>query len=182
LPAAAHFSRVWYPQMTDTILGAGLEAMGRREFTKLLGSAAVTWLSGAHAQQAKPVRRIGVFTNLAADDPESQARLGAFVQGLQQLDWAIGSNVRIDYRWGTTDIDRYRQYAAELVALSPDVILAVAGAAVTAVQQATHDIPIVFVGSIDPVGSGLVASLARPGGNATGRRMTFAGAARTFSD
>lgn len=142
--------------------------MGRREFIKLLGSAAVTWLSGAHAQQAKPVRRIGVFTNLAADDPESQARLGAFVQGLQQLAWVIGSNVRIDYRWGTTDIDRYRQYAAELVALSPDVILAVAGAAVTAVQQATHDIPIVFVGSIDPVGSGLVASLARPGGNATG--------------
>jgi ABC-type uncharacterized transport system substrate-binding protein len=122
----------------------------------------------ANAQQGERMRRIGVFTNLAADDPESQVRIGAFLQGLQQSGWAIGSNVRIDYRWGTYDIDRYRQYAAELVALSPDVILCVAGAAMTALQRATRTVPLVFVGAIDPVGAGQVASLARPGGNATG--------------
>ena len=140
--------------------------MRRRAFIKLVGGAAA-WPLAARAQQAG-MRRIGVFTNLAADDPESQARIGAFLQGLQQSGWTIGSNVRIDYRWGTTDYARYHQYAADLVALSPDVILCVAGAALTSLQQATRTIPIVFVGAIDPVGAGQVASLARPGGNATG--------------
>src|SRR5262245_23257690 len=142
--------------------------MKRRELITLLGGAAAAWPLAARAQQATGMRRIGVFTNLAADDPESQARIGAFLQGLQQSGWTIGSNVRIDYRWGTTDYARYHQYAAELVALSPDVILCVAGAALTSLQQATRTIPIVFVGAIDPVGAGQVASLARPGGNATG--------------
>src|SRR5215813_13235464 len=110
--------------------------MKRREFITLLGGAAAAWPLAARAQQSERMRRIGVFTNLAADDPESQARIGAFLQGLQQSGWTIGSNVRIDYRWGTTDHARYHQYAAELVALSPDVILCVAGAALTSLQQA----------------------------------------------
>ena len=138
----------------------------RRKFLAMLGGAAA-WPLAARAQPAG-MRRIGVFTNLAAEDPESQARIGAFLQGLQQSGWTIGSNVRIDYRWGTTDYARYHQYAAELVALSPGVILCVAGAALTSLQQATRTIPIVFVGAIDPVGAGQVASLARPSGNATG--------------
>ena len=109
-----------------------------------------------------------MFTNLAADDPELQARIGAFLQGLQQSGWTIGNNVRIDYRWGSTDYARYLQYAAELVALGPDALLCVAGAALTSLQQATRTVPIIFVGAIDPVGAGQVASLAQPGGNATG--------------
>src|SRR5215468_9831826 len=141
--------------------------MKRREFITLLGGAAA-WPLAAGAQQPTGMRRIGVFTNLAADDPESQARIGAFLQGLQQSGWTIGSNVRIDYRWGTTDYARSHQYAAELVGLSRGVILCVAGAALTSLQPATRTIPIVFVGAIDPVGAGQVASLARPGGNATG--------------
>ena len=141
--------------------------MIRRQFITLLGGAAA-WPLAARAQQGERMRRVGVFTNLAADDPESQARIGAFLQGLQQSGWTIGSNVRLDYRWGTTDYARYQQYAAELVALDPDVILCVAGVALTSLQQATRTVPIVFVGAIDPVGAGQVASLARPGGNATG--------------
>jgi len=133
----------------------------RRELIALLSGAAAAWPLAARAQQREPVQRIGVFTNLAADDPESQARIGAFLQGLQQSGWTIGSNVRIDYRWGTTDYPRYHQYAAELVALGPC-------AALTTLLQATRTIPLVFVGAIDPVGAGQVASLARPGGNATG--------------
>jgi putative ABC transport system substrate-binding protein len=139
----------------------------RREFITLLGGAAA-WPLPVRAQQPERVRRIGVFTNLAADDPESQARIGAFLQGLQQSGWTIGSNVRIDYRWGTTDYGRYHQHATELVALGPDVLLCIAGVALTSLQQATRSVPIVFVGAIDPVGAGQVASLARPGGNATG--------------
>jgi putative ABC transport system substrate-binding protein len=143
--------------------------MNRREVTTLLGGAAAAWPFAARAQQpASRMRHIGVFTNLAADDPESQARIGAFTQGLQQAGWTIGGNVRIDYRWGTTDIARYRQQAAELVALRPDVILCVAGAALRSVREVTQTVPLVFVGAIDPVGAGDVASLARPGGNATG--------------
>jgi putative tryptophan/tyrosine transport system substrate-binding protein len=134
----------------------------------LLGGAAAAWPVAARAQQGERVRRIGVFTNLAAEDPESQARVGALLQGLQQWGWALGSNLRIDYRWGTTDYARYHQHAAELIALGPRVIVCVAGAALTALLQATRDIPIVFVGAIDPVGAGQVTSLARPGGNATG--------------
>ena len=104
----------------------------------------------------------------AADDPEGQARLAAFVQGLQQLGWTDGRNVRIDYRWGAGDADRIRRYAAELVALAPDVILASGSSTVAPLQQATRTVPIVFVHVVDPVGAGFVASLARPGGNATG--------------
>jgi putative ABC transport system substrate-binding protein len=125
-------------------------------------------LSTLHGRDACAMRRIGVFMNVAADDPDSQARIGAFLQGLQEHGWTIGSNVRIDYRWNVGDVDGFRRYAAELVAPAPDVIVSVAGAALTALQQATRTVPIVFVGAIDPVGAGVVASLARPGGNATG--------------
>jgi putative ABC transport system substrate-binding protein len=113
------------------------------------------------------MRRISVLMNLAADDPEALARIGAFLQGLQELGWTDGRNVRLDYRWGAGDAGRYRSYAAELAAAAPDVILG-GGAAVVALQQATRTVPIVFVGISDPVGVGVVASLARPGGNITG--------------
>jgi len=138
----------------------------RREFITLLGGAAA-WPLAARAQQGKPMRRIGVLMNLAIDDSEGQTRITAFVQGLQQLDWSVGSNLRIDYRWGAGDAERFRRYAAELVALAPDVILA-SGATVTALQQVTRTIPIVFAQVTDPVGLGVVESLARPGSNATG--------------
>jgi putative ABC transport system substrate-binding protein len=114
------------------------------------------------------MRRIGVLMNLAADDPQGQARIAAFVQGLAQLGWTEGRNVRIDYRWGPGDAERYRRYAAELVRLAPDIILASASPTVAAFQQTNRTVPIVFASVIDPVGAGFVASLARPGGNATG--------------
>jgi putative ABC transport system substrate-binding protein len=142
--------------------------MRRREFITLLGGAAAAWPLSARAQQSERVRRIGVLMNLAADDREGRARLAAFQQELQQLRWIDGRNARIDIRWGAGDAERYRTYAAELVALAPDVILAATTAAVLALKPTTPIVPIVFVGVIDPVGSGLVASLARPGGNATG--------------
>jgi ABC-type uncharacterized transport system substrate-binding protein len=142
--------------------------MKRREFISLLGGAAAAWPLTARAQQAERMRRIGVLMNLAADDPQGQARIAAFHQGLQEWGWTIGRNVRIDIRWETGDADRIRRYAAELVALAPEVILASASAAMTAVQQTSRTVPIVFVNIVDPVGAGYVASLARPGGNATG--------------
>jgi putative ABC transport system substrate-binding protein len=142
--------------------------MRRREFVSLLGGAAAAWPFPARAQQLERVRRIGVLMNLAADDRQSQRRNAAFLQGLQQLGWTDGRNVRIDYRWAAGDADRFRGYAAELVALAPDVILASASPALTALQQTTRTVPIVFVIVIDPVGAGFVASLARPGGNTTG--------------
>ena len=114
------------------------------------------------------MRRIGVLLNLAENDPEGKARLGAFLQGLQQLGWTIGRNVQIEYRWGAGDPDRTRGYAAELAALAPDVILAAGGSAVGSLLQATRTVPIVFTQTLDPVGGGFVDSLARPGGNATG--------------
>ena len=132
-----------------------------------MGSAAA-WPLAAHAQQSGRLRRIGVVMNLAADDPGGQARVAAFLQGLQQLGWTDGRNVRIDIRWGVGNADDIRKDAAELVALAPDVILATAIPAVAALQQATRTIPIVFVQVIDPVGGGLVDSLSRPGGNTTG--------------
>jgi putative ABC transport system substrate-binding protein len=140
--------------------------MKRREFITLIGGA-VAWPLAARAQQGERVRRIGVLMNLAADDPESLARIGAFLQGLQELGWTDGRNVRLDYRWGVGDPGRYRSYATELAAAAPDLILG-GGAAVVALQQATRTVPIVFVGISDPVGVGVVASLARPGGNITG--------------
>jgi putative tryptophan/tyrosine transport system substrate-binding protein len=141
--------------------------MKRREFITLLGGAAA-WPLGARAQQVEKVRRIGVLQPLAADDPESPARVTAFAQGLQQFGWTDGRNVRIDYRWAAGDADRYRRYAAELVALAPDVILASSSPAMMSLQQLTRTMPIVFVNVVDPVGAGFVESLARPGGNATG--------------
>jgi putative tryptophan/tyrosine transport system substrate-binding protein len=142
--------------------------IGRREFLSLLGGSALAWPLAARAQQPERVRRIGVLVNLTADDPESQARIAAFRQGLQELGWIDGRNVRIDTRWTAADADRFRTYAAELVALAPDVILVATTPGVTAVQQATRTVPIVFVTVIDPVGGGFVSNLARPGGNTTG--------------
>ena len=142
--------------------------MKRRHFITLLGGAAAAWPLAVRAQQGERVRRIGVLQSLAADDPEGQARLAAFAQGLQQSGWTIGRNVQIDTRWAAGDAERFRRYGAELVALAPDVILAVGAAAVGPLQQATHTVPIVFVNTSDPVGAGFVESLARPGGNATG--------------
>ena len=142
--------------------------MTRREFITLLGGAAAAWPLAARAQQGERMRRIGVLMNFAADDPEGQSRNAAFLQGLSELGWTVGRNLRIDYRWGAGDPDRYRQYAAELVALAPDVVLAVTTAVAAALQRETRSVPIVFAGAVDPVGAGVVASLARPGGNTTG--------------
>jgi putative ABC transport system substrate-binding protein len=141
--------------------------MKRREFITLLGGAAAAWPLGARAQGER-VRRIGVLMSQAADDPEGQPRLLALAQGLQESGWTVGRNVRIDTRWGAGDADRYRRYAAELIALAPDVILVNGPSALTQLQQATRSVPIVFVNVIDPVGAGFVDSLSRPGGNATG--------------
>jgi putative ABC transport system substrate-binding protein len=143
--------------------------MKRREFITLLGGAAAAWPFSARAQQVERVRRIGVAMSTAEDDAESKARIAAFLQGLQQLGWADGHNVRIDTRWwGASDADANRRYAAELVALAPDVILASGGSVMGALLQATRTVPIVFTLTVDPVGAGYVASLVRPGGNATG--------------
>jgi ABC transporter substrate binding protein len=114
------------------------------------------------------MRRIGVFMPGVADDPEYEVRIAAFLQGLGELGWIVGRNVRIDYRWGAGDVERYRAIAAELVALAPDVLLATGYATVSALQKATRSVPIVFANVTDPVGGGLVANLARPGGNTTG--------------
>jgi putative ABC transport system substrate-binding protein len=146
--------------------------MRRRDFITILGGVAVApavlWPCATRAQQGDRLRRIGVLSGTAADDPEGRARVAAFVQGLQQLGWTDGRNVRIDYRWSVADPDLGRRYAAELVALAPDVMLAGGGATVPALLQATRTVPIVFANVPDPVGSGVVKSLARPGGNATG--------------
>jgi putative tryptophan/tyrosine transport system substrate-binding protein len=129
----------------------------------LAGAAA--WPLTARAQQAERVRRIGVLMNFGADDAEGQVRLAAFLQGLQETGWAVGRNVRIDLRWGAANNELYREYAAELVALAPDVILASATPSVQALQHANRTVPVVFATVGDPVGMGVVASLARPGGN-----------------
>ena len=142
--------------------------MRRREFITLLGGAAAAWPLAARAQQRERMRRVGVLMPLPADDPQSLRRLTAFVQGLQQLGWTDSRNVRIDVRWAAGDPDRFRRYAAELVGLAPDVILAAAVSSMVPLQQATRSVPLVFVQVTDPVGAGFVASLARPGGNATG--------------
>jgi putative tryptophan/tyrosine transport system substrate-binding protein len=143
------------------------DQLKRREFITLLGGVAATWSLSARAQQAEQVRRIGFLTNFVADDPRVAARMTAFVQGLRELGWADGRNIRIDIRYGGADADRGRRYAAELVALAPDVMLASGGSALAAVKNATR-MPIVFVNVTDPVGAGHVASLARPGANITG--------------
>src|SRR5262245_29094898 len=140
--------------------------MRRREFLGVLGSAAVMPL--AARAQGERVRRVGVLTGGAEDDPILQARNAAFLQGLQELGWRVGANVRIDYRWAATSVDHSRRNAEELVALAPDVILATGGLGVDPLLQLTRTVPIVFVQVTDPVGAGYVESLARPGGNATG--------------
>src|SRR5262245_26459812 len=141
--------------------------MRRREFITLLGGAAAMWPLAVRGQQSDRVRRIGVLLPAAADDPEYQTRIGAFLQELAQSGWSIGRNVKIDARWAANAAD-IRRHAAELVALTPDVILATGGSTVEPLQQATRSLPIVFVNVADPVGGGFVESLARPGGNATG--------------
>jgi putative tryptophan/tyrosine transport system substrate-binding protein len=144
--------------------------IGRRELITALGGAALVWPFAARAQQGERVRRIGLLQGLAADDPVAQGNNAAFLQGLQQLGWTDRRNVRIDIRWGAGNIADIRKNAAEIVALSPDVILGVA-AGVGPLLQATQTVPIVFVIVPDPVSSGFVDSLAKPGGNATGYLM-----------
>jgi putative ABC transport system substrate-binding protein len=142
--------------------------MRRREFITLLGGAAAMWPCAARAQQSERLRRVGVLVAHTAGE-EYQARIGEFQQALALLGWTDGRNVQIDTRWATTNADEIRRHAAELVALAPDVILSATGTTtVTPLLQATRTVPIVFVVVIDPVGAGFVASLARPGGNATG--------------
>jgi putative ABC transport system substrate-binding protein len=145
--------------------------MRRRDFITLLGGAAVAWPLAARAQTER-VRRIGVLLPATSDDAEFQARVGAFLQGLQQLGWTIGRNVRIDIRWASPDAEAIRRHAAELAALAPDVILAFGTSGMGPMLQATRTVPVVFPVAADPVGAGFVHSLSRPGGNATGF-MTF---------
>jgi putative tryptophan/tyrosine transport system substrate-binding protein len=141
--------------------------MRRRTFITLLGGAAAAWPLAARAQKpAARMPRIGVLVNISEGDPAGH--VAAFRQRLQELGWVDGRNAQIDMRWGGGDSERYRRYAAELVALAPDVVLAATTAVVEALQQASASMPIVFVSIIDPIGSGLIASMARPGGNATG--------------
>jgi ABC-type uncharacterized transport system substrate-binding protein len=140
--------------------------MKRREFITLLGGAAAGWPLAARAQHK--IRRIGMLLPAAADDAEFQTRVRAFLEGLQQSGWTIGQNLQIDTRWATTDAVEIRRHAVELAALAPDAILTASSPALAALQQATRTVPIVFVNVIDPVGSGFVDSLARPGGNTTG--------------
>src|SRR5262249_25405651 len=144
------------------------DRMKRRDFITLLGGAAAWAPTAAGAQQGERMRRVGVLNTLAADDALAQARQGAFLQGLQQSGWTVGRNLQIDYRWGAGDADRGRRYAAELVALVPDVILAGGGSVVRPLLQVARNVPIVFVNAVDPVGAGFVDSLAQPGGHVTG--------------
>jgi putative ABC transport system substrate-binding protein len=141
--------------------------MKRREFI-VLASAAAAWPPAARAQRPDQMRRIGVLMNLAADDPQSQAYNAAFLQGLQEFGWTVGRNILVESRYADGSADRIRKYAAELVAIAPDVILTSTSFTMQALQQATRTIPIVFVQVVDPIGGGFAASLARPGGNATG--------------
>jgi ABC-type uncharacterized transport system substrate-binding protein len=142
--------------------------IGRRKFLATLGGATIAWPLAARAQQGAPMRRIAVLLPATADDPDYQARVGAFLQGLQEAGWAIGRNVRIDTRWATANAAEIRKHAAELATLGPDVILAHGASTVGPLLQVTRTVPIVFPLVGDPVGAGFVDSLARPGGNATG--------------
>ena len=141
--------------------------MKRREFVTLLGGAAA-WPLAAYAQQPQRIPQVGVQMGVAENDPEGQARVAAFQQGLADLGWADGRNLRVEYRWAAGDVDRIRAHAAELVALAPDVLVGNGTPVLTALRDATRSIPIVFVVVNDPVGQGFIANLARPGGNITG--------------
>ncbi|MGC2717710.1 MAG: ABC transporter substrate-binding protein [Pseudolabrys sp.] len=142
--------------------------MRRREFIKVIAGSAATWPLIARAQQSEPMRRIGMLMNRAADSAEGQARVAAFTHSLHQLGWTDGRNVRIDIRWGEDKIDLERKYAAELIALGPEIVFASGTLSVIALQGTSRTLPIVFVGVTDPVGASLVDSLPRRGGNATG--------------
>jgi putative tryptophan/tyrosine transport system substrate-binding protein len=144
------------------------DRLKRRAFIAMLGGAAAAWPLAVRAQQSKRMRRVGALLPYAANDPQAQTRNAAFLQGLQQLGWTVGTNVQIDYRWAAGNEDDTRKYAAELVALAPDVIFASGSAAVGPLHRATRTVPIVFAIVPDPVGAGFVDSLARPGGNITG--------------
>src|SRR6516162_1412411 len=141
--------------------------MRRRDFISIAGSAAA-WPSAARAQQADRIRRIGMLSNKSSGDAQGREEAAAFAEALKTHGWISGGNVQIDYRWGAGDGERYRTYAAELVAQAPDALLAVGGTVTDALQRVTRDIPIVFVATSDPVNRGLVASQSRPGGNTTG--------------
>src|SRR5215813_15196623 len=141
--------------------------MRRRKFITLVGGAAA-WPIAARAQQPEALRRIGILVSLGADDQQGQARHAAFVQRLRELGWTEGKNVRIETRWAAGNAADMRKYAEELVSFAPNAILAAGGSTVVPLMQATDAIPIVFTGVSDPVGGGLVATLARPGGNVTG--------------
>jgi putative ABC transport system substrate-binding protein len=141
--------------------------MRRREFITLVGGAAVAWPKAVHAQPA-PLRRVGIFMDLSEQDPEGQARVAAFRKGLQELGWMEGRNVRFDTRWTGGDPARMRRLAAEIVGLTPEVVMNGGLPTLVAMQQETRTIPIVFAQVLDPVGAGFVESLARPGGNITG--------------
>ncbi|MGA7668249.1 MAG: ABC transporter substrate-binding protein [Pseudolabrys sp.] len=143
--------------------------MRRRDFIKVIAGSAAAWPLPARAQQSEQMRRIGVLQGGGdTDNPRSQPNITAFLQALQQLGWTDGRNVKIDFRWPAGDADKARKYAGELVALAPDIILAMSAASLTPLLQATRTVPIVFVAVADPVGAGYVDSLSRPGGNATG--------------
>jgi putative ABC transport system substrate-binding protein len=140
----------------------------RREFVTLLGSAAAAWPLAARGQQPERMRRVGMITNLAENDPEERERNAAFVETLQRLGWKEGHNIRLEPRWTAGNPDLLRMHVADLVALAPDVILATGSSTLGPLLQATRTIPIVFTLVPDPVGAGFVDSLSRPGGNATG--------------
>ena len=142
--------------------------MRRRDFIKVVAGSAITWPLDARAQQPEQMRRVGVLMNAVAGDPNGEVRIEAFKQTLQQLGWSEGRNVRIDIRWGGNDVERDRRYAAELIALAPNVIVANGTLSTTALQRHGNAIPIVFNSVSDPVGAGIVNNLAHPGGNVTG--------------
>src|SRR5262245_501553 len=142
--------------------------MKRRDFITLLGGATMAWPLAARAQQGERVRRVGVLMNTTPDEPDSQARVTALAQGLQEAGWAVGRNLRIDTRWSSGNRARLRKEAADLVALGPDVIVAGVGPTTFVLQQVSHTVPIVMAQAVDPVGSGFIKSMARPGTNATG--------------
>ena len=142
--------------------------MRRRDFINAVAGAAAIWPASVRAQQPEQIRRIGVLMNIAENDPEAAVQVATLVQALKGRGWIVGTNLQIDYRWAAGDSNLYRKYAPELVALAPNVILVVGGTATGELQRATRTIPIVFVGTTDPVNRGLIESMARPGGNTTG--------------